>query len=156
MEILWFLLIILAIGVGAILVVILIFYAVASSFSPSSPNSQIKEFSINMLGYEFTDGGYEILDSKSKNSHPDRPQGITIRLTNEEFSKLKKHIETLTEGEKETRKDGTIYIDTITKQDDRCCFIHTSTHSDCNYMFYRAEGVVDYVTKEVTFKSSSY
>jgi hypothetical protein len=152
MEILWLIIILLAIGI----VIVLVFFGVASAFSPSSPNSQIKEFSNNMLGFEFTDGGYEILESKSINNHPDRPQGIRIRLTDEEFSKLMKHIEALTEGEKETRKDGTIYIDTITKQDDRCCFIHTSTHSDCNYMFYKAEGVVDYVTKEVSFKSSFY
>ena len=62
----------------------------------------------------------------------------------------------LSEGEKETRKNGTIYLDTIIKQDDRCRFIHTSSHSDCNYIFYKAEGVVDYVTKEVTFKSTMY
>ena len=156
MEILWFLLIILAIGIGAILVVVLMIYAVASAFSPSSPNSQIKEFSKNMLGYEFTDGSYEVMESKSINNHPDRPQDITIRLTDKEFAKLKKHIESLSEGEKETRKNGTIYLDTIIKQDDRCRFIHTSSHSDCNYIFYEAEGVVDYVTKEVTFKSTMY
>ena len=109
-----------------------------------------------MLGYEFTDDSYEVVESKSTNNHPDRPQGITIRLTDEELAKLKKHIESLSEGEKETRKNGTIYLDTIIKQDDRCRFIHTSSHSDCNYMFYKAEGVVDYVTKEVTFKSTFY
>lgn len=66
MEILWFLLTILAIGIGAIIVVVLMIYAVASALSPSSPNSQIKEFSSNMLGYEFTDGSYEVMESKSK------------------------------------------------------------------------------------------
>ena len=152
MDIFWIVIVIIAIGI----VVVFALYGVASVFSSSSPNSQIKEFSKNMLGYEFTDGSYEVMESKSINNHPDRPQDITIRLTDKEFAKLKKHIESLSEGEKETRKNGTIYLDTIIKQDDRCRFIHTSSHSDCNYMFYKAEGVVDYVTKEVTFKSTFY
>ena len=152
MGIFWIVIVLIAIGI----VVVFALYGVASVFSPSSPNSQIKEFSKNMLGYEFTDDSYEVVESKSTNNHPDRPQDITIRLTDKEFAKLKKHIESLSEGEKETRKNGTIYLDTIIKQDDRCRFIHTSSHSDCNYMFYKAEGVVDYVTKEVTFKSTFY
>ena len=152
MDIFWIVIVLIAIGI----VVVFALYGVAPVFSPSSPNSQIKEFSKNMLGYEFTDDSYEVVESKSTNNHPDRPQGITIRLTDEELAKLKKHIESLSEGEKETRKNGTIYLDTIIKQDDRCRFIHTSSHSDCNYMFYKAEGVVDYVTKEVTFKSTFY
>ena len=152
MDIFWIVIVLIVIGIVAVFA----FYGIASVFSPSSPNSQIKEFSKNMLGYEFTDDSYEVVESKSTNNHPDRPQGITIRLTDEEFAKLKKHIESLSEGEKETRKNGTIYLDTIIKQDDRCRFIHTSSHSDCNYMFYKAEGVVDYVTKEVTFKSTFY
>ena len=148
----WIVIVLIVIGIVADFA----FYGIASGFSPSSPNSQIKEFSKNMLGYEFTDDSYEVVESKSTSNHPDRPQGITIRLTDEELAKLKKHIESLSEGEKETRKNGTIYLDTIIKQDDRCRFIHTSSHSDCNYMFYKAEGVVDYVTKEVTFKSTFY
>jgi len=152
MGIFWIVIVLIAIGIVAVFA----FYGIASVFSPSSPNSQIKEFSKNMLGYEFTDDSYEVVESKSTNNHPDRPQGITIRLTDEELAKLKKHIESLSEGEKETRKNGTIYLDTIIKQDDRCRFIHTSSHSDCNYMFYKAEGVVDYVTKEVVFKSTFY
>ena len=152
MGIFWIVIVLIVIGIVAVFA----FYGIASVFSPSSPNSQIKEFSKNMLGYEFTDGSYEVMESKSINNHPDRPQDITIRLTDKEFAKLKKHIESLSEGEKETRKNGTIYLDTIIKQDDRCRFIHTSSHSDCNYMFYKAEGVVDYVTKEVTFKSTFY
>ena len=152
MGIFWIVIVLIVIGIVAVFA----FYGIASVFSPSSPNSQIKEFSKNMLGYEFTDDSYEVVESKSTNNHPDRPQGITIRLTDEELAKLKKHIESLSEGEKETRKNGTIYLDTIIKQDDRCRFIHTSSHSDCNYMFYKAEGVVDYVTKEVTFKSTFY
>ena len=68
MDIFWIVIVLIAIGI----VVVFALYGVASVFSPSSPNSQIKEFSKNMLGYEFTDGGYEILESKSINNHPDR------------------------------------------------------------------------------------
>ena len=156
MEILWFLLGLLAVGVGFIAFVILLIYGVSIAFSPTPPDSQLKSFAKNMMNYEFGEGGYSFMESKSQNNHPDRPQGLTVELTDEELSKLMKHIESLSEGEKVTRKDGTIYVDTIIKLEDRCRFIHTSTYASCDYMFYKAEGEVNYKTKIVTFKSSGY
>ena len=65
-------------------------------------------------------------------------------------------IDTLSDGETKTKKDGTIYADSIAKTENGCSFQHTSTHSDCDYTFFMATAEVDYQTKEVSFKSTMF
>lgn len=134
---------------GAILFVYVLFKA----FEPQTPQDQLKEFATNLIHYEFGDG-YEVVHTRSQNNHPDRPQDLVIKLTDEEFAKLKNHIDTLKEGEHSARKDGTTYVDIVTKHEDGCVFKHTSTHADCDYTIFIATAEVDYQTKEVSFKSS--
>lgn len=134
---------------GAILFVYVLFKA----FEPQTPQDQLKEFATNLIHYEFGDG-YEVVHTRSQNNHPDRPQDLVIKLTDEEFAKLKAYIDKLEEGEQSTKKNGTIYVDTVAKREEGCVFKHTSTHSDCDYTFFMATAVVDYQKKEVSFKSS--
>ena len=135
--------------------VILLIYGLSKAFEPQTPQDQLKEFAANLMHYEFGEG-YEVVNTKSQNNHPDRPQDLVIKLTDDEFAKLKAHIETLEDGEKRTEKKGTIYSDTITKHENGCSFKHTSTHSDCNYTFFKAIAEVDYQNKEVSFKSTMF
>jgi len=65
-------------------------------------------------------------------------------------------IDTLSDGETKTKKDGTIYADAIAKRENGCSFQHTSTHADCDYTFFKATAEVDYQTKEVSFKSTMF
>jgi hypothetical protein len=83
-----------------------------------------------------------------------RQKEYSLLLTDEEFAKLKAYIDKLEEGEQSTKKNGTIYVDTVAKREEGCVFKHTSTHSDCDYTFFMATAVVDYQKKEVSFKSS--
>lgn len=136
---------------GAILFV----YGLFKAFEPQTPQDQLKEFAANLMHYEFGEG-YEVVNTKSQNNHPDRPQNLVIKLTDDEFAKLKAYIETLEDGEKRTKKKGTIYSDTIAKHENGCSFKHTSTHSDCDYMFFMAIAEVDYQNKEVSFKSTMF
>lgn len=99
---------------------------------------------------------YEVVYTRSQNNHPDRPQDLVIKLTDDEFAKLKAYIDTLSDGETKTKKDGTIYADSIAKTENGCSFQHTSTHSDCDYTFFMATAEVDYQTKEVSFKSTMF
>ena len=39
-----------------------------------------------------------------------------------EFAKLKAYIDTLSDGETKTKKDGTIYADSIAKTENGCSF----------------------------------
>lgn len=135
--------------------VILFVYALSKAFEPQSPQDQLKEFATNLMHYEFGDG-YEVVQTRSQNNHPDRPQDLVIKLTDEEFAKLKTHIDKLEEGEHSTKKNGTIYVDIVAKRGEGCVFKHTSTHADCDYTFFIATAEVDYQTKEVSFKSSMY
>ena len=135
--------------------VVLMLYVFAQVFKTTTPQEQLKEFGLNLMGYEFGDG-YEVVESKSRNNHPDRPQDLRIKLNDDEFAKLKAHIDTLEDGEKKSTKKGTIYSDTITKYERGCSFEHTSTHSSCDYMFFSARAVVDYQKKEVVFRSTFY
>lgn len=136
---------------GAILIV----YALSKAFEAQAPQDQLKEFATNLMHYEFGDG-YEVVNTRSQNNHPDGPQDLVIKLTDEEFTKLKTHIDGLEEGEQSTRKNGTIYVEIVAKREDGCVFKHTSTHADCDYTFFIATAEVDYQTKEVSFKSSMY
>ena len=136
---------------GAILFVYVLFKA----FEPQSPQDQLKEFATNLMHYEFGDG-YEVVHTRSQNNHPDRPQDLIIKLTDDEFAKLKDYIDTLCDGETTTKKDGTIYVDSVAKRENGCSFQHTSTHSDCDYTFFMATAEVDYQTKEVSFKSTMF
>lgn len=128
-------------------------YVLFKAFEPQTPQDQLKEFATNLMHYEFGDG-YEVVHTRSQNNHPDRPQDLVIKLTDEEFAKLKNHIDTLKEGELSVRKDDTIYVDMVIKHEDGCVFKHTSTHTDCDYTFFVAIAEVDYQTKEVAFKTS--
>ena len=132
-----------------------LFYGLSQAFQPLTPEQQLKEFGHNLMGYDFGDG-YEVIDLKSQNSHPDRPQDLKIKLNDEEYAKLKAYIDTLEEGEKKVTKKGTIYSDSIKKNDNGCCFYHTSSHANCDYTFFSASAVVDYKTKEVSFSSTFY
>ena len=40
------------------------------------------------MHYEFGEG-YEVVYTRSQNNHPDRPQDLVIKLTDDEFAKLK-------------------------------------------------------------------
>ena len=135
--------------------VILFVYALSKAFEPQSPQDQLKGFSTNLMHYEFGDG-YEVVQTRSQNNHPDRPQDLVIKLTDEEFAKLKAYIDKLEEGEQSTKKNGTIYVDIVAKREEGCVFKHTSTHADCDYTFFMATAVVDYQKKEVSFKSSMF
>ena len=134
---------------GAILFV----YVLFKTFEPQSPQDKLKEFATNLMHYEFGDG-YEVMQTRSQNNHPDRPQDLVIKLTDEEFAKLKAYIDRLEEGEKSTKKNETIYVDIVAKREDGCVFKHTSTHADCDYKFFMATAEVDYQTKEVSFKAA--
>ena len=125
----------------------------AHTFEPQTPQDQLKEFATNLMHYEFGDG-YEVVQTRSQNNHPDRPQDLVIKLADDEFAKLKAHIDKLEEGEQSTKKNGTIYVDIVAKREEGCVFKHTSTHADCDYTFFIATAEVDYQTKEVSFKSS--
>ena len=70
----------------------------SKAFEPHTPQDQLKEFAANLMHYEFGDG-YEVVNTKSQNNHPDRPQDLVIKLTDDEFAKLKAYIETLEDGE---------------------------------------------------------
>lgn len=115
----------------------------------------MKEFASNLMHYEFGDG-YEVVHTRLQNNHPDRPQDLVIKLIDDEFAKLKAYIDTLSDGETKTKKDGNIYADSIAKTENGCSFQHTSTHSDCDYTFFKATAEVDYQTKEVSFKSTMF
>ena len=136
---------------GAILFV----YGLFKAFEPQTPQDQLKEFAANLMHYEFGEG-YEVVNTKSQNNHPDRPQDLVIKLTDDEFAKLKAYIDTLEDGEKRTKKKGTIYSDTVTKHENGCSFKHTSTHFDCDYMFFMAIAEVDYQNMEVSFRSTMF
>lgn len=130
-------------------------YGLFKAFEPQTPQDQLKEFATNLMHYEFGEG-YEVVDTKSQNNHPDRPQDLVIKLTDDEFAKLKAYIDTLEDGETRAEKDGTIYVDTITKHENGCSFKHTSTHSDCDYMFFMATAEVDCLKKQVAFRSTMF
>lgn len=135
--------------------VIIFVYGLFKAFEPQAPQDQLKELATNLMHYEFGDG-YEVVQTRSQNNHPDRPQNLMIRLTDKEFAKLKAYIDTLEECEKSMRKEDTIYVDMVTKHENGCIFKHTSIHADCNYPFFIATAEVDYQTKKVSFKSSMY
>ena len=59
---------------GAILFV----YGLFKAFEPQTPQDQLKEFAANLMHYEFGEG-YEVVNTKSQNNHPDRPQNLVIK-----------------------------------------------------------------------------
>ena len=135
------------IGIG---ILVFIFYATSVAFKPNSPQEQLKEFGVNLIGYEFGNG-YTVLESVSRNGHPDRPQDLKVKLDDEEYEKLKKELDKIVEGEERCEKDGILYIKTICKEDDGCSFVHSSIHKNCNYMFFQAAAIIDYSTKTIIF-----
>lgn len=149
------LLIILIVVVVLIGLFLLFIYSLFTAFKPQTPDSQLKEFSANLLEYEFGDG-YEIVDSKSRNNHPDRPQDLKIKLSDEEFNRLKVHIDSLPEGETRTQKGKYGYVKSIIKRNDGCSIKHSSIQLNIDYTFYTATAIVDYTAKTVTFHSTFY
>lgn len=147
----WFFLIILSIVICLIALIAISIY----SYKPSTPADQIKEFGANMLNYEFGDG-YEVIDHMSRNGHPDRPQSLMIKICDEEFNRLKSHIETLHEGEEREEKGDEVYVRTISKRETGCSITHSSIHKSCNYTFFEASVEIDYRSQTVSYSSTFY
>ena len=81
----WFVLIIVIVVLGLIAIPFLFMYAFSQAFKPNTPQQQLREFGANLLGYEFGDEGYEVIESLSQNNHPDRPQDLKIKLSDDEM-----------------------------------------------------------------------
>ena len=129
--------------------------ALSAAFEPDSPESQLRIFSKNLLDFNFADGSYEIIEAVSRNSHPDRPQKLTIKLSDEEFDRLKAHINILPErNENIEGNDSNLRI--VTKLDNSCSIEQSSTHLDCDYLFFKATAEIDYLTKTISFKSTFF
>ena len=152
--ILEFLVFLLIAGLLLLVLLCLFMYGLYLVFKPQTPESQLNEFSANLLEYKFSEG-YEILDSESNNSHPDRPQDLAIRLSEEELVRLKTHIDTLPE-EIRNKKGKTGYVRKITKSEDGCIIQHSSIHLKIDYVFFTATANVDYSTRTITFHSTFY
>jgi hypothetical protein len=130
-------------------------YSVSKAFAPSTPQELLREFSSNMMHYEFGDG-FEVVKSKSQNGHPDRPQDLKIVLNDEELCRLKAHIDSLEEGEKKMTKREVMYVEKITKSEGGCSFYHESIYHKNNYTFFTARCEVDYQAKTVICSSCMY
>ena len=144
--------VVILIGIGLIA---FFFYVLIKAFKPDSPQEQLKEFGVNLIGYEFCDG-YKVLESISRNNHPDRPQKLKIELDDIEFERLQMHIDKLIVGEEKKEKDDTLYVKTICKNDNSCSFVYSAIHKTGENMFFRASAMIDYSTKTVSFSSNFF
>lgn len=140
--------------VGGFVIGMLCFFG--EVFRANTPEEQLYEFSTNLLmGYKFGEG-YEVVESKSQNNHPDRPQLLKIKINDDEYVRLKAHIESLEDGGKREIKGSTIYFDSIAKTDTNCRFFHKSIDTVGDRLFFSAFGNINYKTKEAIFKSTFY
>jgi len=144
------------IGILAVVCFVLIaLYGGWKWFSPNSPDEQIKEFGTKLINYDFGDA-YKVIESSSRNNHPDRPQHLAVQLSDVECEKLRNHIMTLSHNKEKTVKDGQYYVKEIIDEGSKCTIIHSAFHTDCDYMFFRAGAIIDYTQRTVTFSSSFY
>ena len=150
----WTILIITAVVVLVILSVIallflLLYYAVKSD----TPEAQLEEFGVNLLGYKFDDK-YESVELIPRNQH--RPQMLKIKLSDDDLQRLKVHIDTLSEGEEKTERDNIAYIRSISKRENGCSSQYFSIDLSCDYVFFSASAEIDYPSKTVLFHSIDY
>ena len=72
-----------SVSIGLFIAVIAFFaYAIASSFSPTSPEDAVESLK-TYVEYDFGNS-YEIIQFESRNNHPDRPLFYMLRFNTEE------------------------------------------------------------------------
>ena len=142
-----------AIVVGLI---VLLFHSLSLAFEPYTPQEQLRGFE-HELFYPYHIGeDYEVIESESRNGHPDRPQKLTIKLSDVEFDKLRNHIDNMHEGADTTEKNEHFEIKTITKKADGCTIVLDEREDVEGRFIYSSRAQVDYQEKTIKFHGSFY
>ena len=136
--------------------IVLIMYSLSLLFEPYTPQQQLNGFEYELFYPYHIGEDYEVIESESRNGHPDRPQKLTIKLSDVEFDKLRNHIDIMQEGADTTETNEHFKIKTIAKKADGCTIVLDEREDVEGRFIYSSRAQVDYQEKTIKFHGSYY